>query len=376
MPIGRLSCFYADFMKSLLLEFAGRLMNCPAAPYFESSVRAEVETICREEGLDCKRDAYGNLLVSYRKGGKARFLTLAAHMDHPGFEVVKRLAPKRLLANFRGGVGDAYFKAGVPLLLLPQGTKAKLGKRVGKARQFEVLSAKPFADKPEYAVWDLEGFAVRKGLIHGRACDDLIGCAAILATLAQLKRQKAKVNVQGILARAEEVGFHGALMVAEQRLIPENALVISLETSREMTPVKMGQGVVIRVGDRSSIFDSQATRFLCEIGAELVKQDKSYRFQRALMSWGTCEGTAYQEYGYQTAALCVALGKYHNCGAGDRIKAEHVSVADAEGMVSLLVTAAKRMKDFDTLAGKLPKRLKALTKEAYSEFKRFGMGTR
>ncbi len=361
-------------MKSLLLEFAGRLMNCPAAPYFEASVRAEVETICREEGLDCKRDAYGNLLVTYRQGGKARFLTLAAHMDHPGFEVLKRLAPKRLLANFRGGVGDAYFKAGVPLLLLPEGAKAKLGKRVGKAKRFEIITAKPLADKPEYAVWDLESFAVRKGLIHGRACDDLIGCAAILATLAQLKRQKAKVNVQGILARAEEVGFHGALMVAEQKLIPKNALVVSLETSREMPPVKMGQGVIVRVGDRSSIFDSKASRFLSEIGAELIKQDKSYRFQRALMSGGTCEGTAYQEYGYQTAALCVALGNYHNCGAGDRIKAEHVSVTDAEGMVTLLVTAAKRMNDFDALAGKLPARLKALTKEAYGEFKRFGKG--
>jgi len=363
-------------MNSLLLEFARRLMSCPAAPYFEESVRAEAEAICQEEGLDYARDTYDNLLVSYRKGGKGRFLTLAAHMDHPGFEVVKRLGPSSFLANFRGGVGDAYFKAGVPLLLMPQGTKAKLGKRVGKATQFEIKTTKPQEEKPEFAVWDLESFAIGKGLIHGRACDDLIGCAAILATLVQLKRKRLKANVQGVLARAEEVGFHGALMVAEQKLIPENALVISLETSRELPPVKMGQGVIVRVGDRSSIFDSKATRFLCETGLELAKQDKSYQFQRALMSGGTCEGTAYQEYGYQTAALCVALGNYHNCGKGNRIKAEHVSVADAEGMVTLLVAVAKRMKDFDALAGKLPARLKALTKEAYSEFKRCGAEAR
>jgi len=359
-------------MKSLLLEFAGRLMRCPAAPYFEEGVRAEAESICREEGLDCARDAYGNLLVSYRKGGKARPLALAAHLDHPGFEIVKALAPNRWLANFRGGVGDAYFKAGVPLRLLPQGTKAKLGKRMGKAKQFEITTVKPLLEKPEFAVWDLEGFTIKQGVIHGRACDDLIGCAAILATLVKLKRQRVKANVMGVLARAEEVGFHGALMVAEQKLIPANALVISLETSRELPPVKIGQGVIVRVGDRSSIFDSQTTRFLCETGGELAKADKRFKYQRALMSGGTCEGTAYQEYGYQTAALCVALGNYHNCGARERIKAEYVSGEDAEGMVTLLVAAAKRMKDFDTLTGRLPKRLNALLKVARGEFRRFG----
>jgi endoglucanase len=293
-------------------------------------------------------------------------------LDHPGFEVIKKLGLQRWLASFRGGVGDSYFKKGVPLKLMPQQVRAKLGTRMGKGKVFRIESTKKIEEKPEFAVWDLKDFAVKNGVIHGRACDDLIGCAAILATLVQLKRQRAKVNVIGILARAEEVGFHGALMVAENSTIPLNALVVSLETSREMPPVKMGAGVIVRVGDRSSIFDSGATRFLTEVGGELAKADKKFNVQRALMSGGTCEGTAYQEYGYQTAALCVALGNYHNCGARDRIKAEYVSVADAEGMVTLLVSAAKRMKEINVLSGKLPTRLKALAKEARVEFSRLG----
>ena len=40
------------------------------------------------------------------------------------------------------------------------------------------------------------------------------------------------------------------------------------------------------------------------------------------MSGGTCEATAYQEFGFQTAAVCVALGNYHNCGPRNRIAAE------------------------------------------------------
>ncbi len=359
-------------MRNSLLTIAGRLMRCPAAPYFEEGVRSVAEAICAEEGLDCKRDDYGNLIVTYRNGGRTRPLALAAHLDHPGFEIVKKMGRNRWLAAFRGGVGDSYFKQGVSLRLMPQRVKAKLGTRVGKDKVFRIETSKSIEGKPEFAVWELEDFAVRKGVIHGRACDDLIGCAAILASLVQLKQQKAKVNVIGILARAEEVGFHGALMVAENNSIPLNALVVSLETSREMPPVKMGQGVIVRVGDRSSIFDSGATRFLTEIGGELAKTDKKFKVQRALMSGGTCEGTAYQEYGYQTAALCVALGNYHNCGAQDRIKAEYVSVADAEGMVKLLVSAAKRMKEFNVLSGKLPTRLKALAKEARVEFSRLG----
>ncbi|MGV3757887.1 MAG: M20/M25/M40 family metallo-hydrolase [Verrucomicrobiota bacterium] len=359
-------------MKSLVLNFAERLMRCATAPYFEEEVRAVAESICLEQGLDCERDNYGNLLVSYRKGGKTRPLALAAHLDHPGFEIVKQLSPRRWLAKFRGGVGDDYFRAGVPLRLMPQQVKATLGKRVGKEKVFEVEATKAVEGQPEFVVWEMEDFAIRKGIIHGRACDDLIGCAATLAAMVQLKQQRAAVNVIGILARAEEVGFHGALMVAEQKLIPANALIVSLETSRELPPVKMGQGVIIRVGDRSSIFDSDATRFLSEAAGELGKVDKKFLSQRALMSGGTCEGTAYQEYGYQTTALCVALGNYHNCASGNRIKAEYVSVADAEGMVKLLVASAKRMKDFEKLAGKLPVRLKALAKEARADFRRLG----
>ena len=58
------------------------------------------------------------------------------------------------------------------------------------------------------------------------------------------------------------------------------------------------------------------------------------------MSGGTCEATAYQLYGYRSAALCVALGNYHNCGPDITIAPEFVSVEDVHGMVRLLVAAA------------------------------------
>jgi len=131
--------------------------------------------------------------------------------------------------------------------------------------------------------------------------------------------------------------------VAAGNALPKNSLVVSLETSRELPGVKMEQGVILRVGDRTSIFDSQAMRFLAEVASGLKTKNKKFQYQRALMSGGTCEATAYQEFGFQTAAVCVALGNYHNCGERKRIAAEFVSMADALGMVELLAAGARQM---------------------------------
>ena len=166
------------------------------------------------------------------------------------------------------------------------------------------------------------------------------------------KRSGAKAHVIGVITRAEEIGFQGALTLAEGKLLPKNSLIVSLETSKELPPTKMGKGVILRVGDRSSIFDSTGMRFLGEVATGLQAKDKKFQFQRALMFGGTCEATAFQEFGYQVAAVCVALGNYHNCHPKGRIAAEYVSLTDACGMVQLLVEAARQMRTYDRITGK------------------------
>lgn len=339
-------------------------MRQAAAPFHEHGVRAEVEKICAEHQLEFKRDEFGNVIVRLRTATKLRPIALAAHMDHPGFDVVRQLSAKTWLARFLGGVPDDYFRAGVPLRLMPGAVPAKLGRRPGKEKEFELHAKNVVKVAPQFAVWELEDFAVRKGHIQGRACDDLIGVASILATLIELKRRRARVHVIGVIARAEEIGFLGAMAAAASKGLPKDALVISLETSRELPDVKMEQGVILRVGDRTSIFSSKAMRYLAEVAAGLKTADKKFQFQRALMSGGTCEATAYQEFGFETAAVCVALGNYHNCGEGNRIAAEFVSAADALSMVGLLAGAAQQMPQYAKLIGKLPERLQAMRREA------------
>jgi endoglucanase len=346
-----------------LCALAARLMRHPAAPYHEHSVSAEVKQICREYNLSCKEDSFGNLLVSNRaRFPSLRPIVFAAHMDHPGFDVLPASANGRLRVRFRGGVPDHYFRPGLSIRLMPGGQRARLGLRIGKDRVFEISAGN--AAQPAFAVWDLKDFAVRNGRIHGRACDDLIGVASALAAIIELKKARARVSAAAAISRAEEVGFHGALALSGSRLLPKNAFIISLETSRELPGVQMGKGVILRVGDRTSIFNSEAMRFLGEAATGLKARRKTFSFQRALMSGGTCEATAYQEYGFQTGAVCVALGNYHNCAPRNRIAEEYIDISDACTMVDLLVEAARNMPRFKQIARNLPNRLETMRREA------------
>jgi putative aminopeptidase FrvX len=346
-----------------LCELAGRLMQHPAAPYHEHAVRAEAQKICQEHALPFELDRYGNLLVRLQTSKMQRPFVMAAHMDHPGFEVVPAKRNSRHLVRFQGGVPDHYFRPGIKIRLMPDSVPAKLGKQIGKHKTFEFQVSKPLERRPTFAVWELADFRA-SDLIVGRACDDLIGVTSILATIIELKNARARVNVIGVISRAEEIGFRGVLALTNTKLVPRNSLVISLETSRELPGVKMGEGVILRVGDKTSVFDSAAMRFLAEVAGELKTRRRGFKFQRALMAGGTCEATAFQEFGFQTGAVCIALGNYHNCSPNEKIAAEYVNVADACGMVDLLVAAAKQMPNFKTLIGKLPKRLLQLRREA------------
>lgn len=281
-----------------ILSITRRILAQPTAPFHEDAVRREIRALL----ADCPRvalteDRFGNLLAHYRRGKGSARLAFAAHMDHPAY--VGR--------EFLGGVPGRYRK------------KKPATRRFGAFR-----------------MWDLPACDVRAGRIRSRACDDLIGCAAIVAALRELDRTGADCEAWGIFTRAEEVGFIGAIELAKSGLLPKSVTVVSLETSSvKGGPVKIGGGPIIRVGDRTSIFDSAATAQL-----QSAAKTAGITCQRALMQGGTCEATAYALHGYRTAAMCVALGNYHNCGPGDRIASEYVSLTDTLGMARLCVAAA------------------------------------
>ena len=285
--------------RTALLDIIRSILAQPTAPFHEDAVRAEIlMQLAQIPRVTAEQDDFGNIIARYKGcSGHAEY-AFAAHMDHPGF----------VGEEFLGGVPVAYRE-----------------------------KKPPTRDFGAFAMWDLPAFALEDGRIYSRACDDLIGCAAIVALFQELAAADAEATVYGLFTRAEEVGFIGAIQLAKSKRVPQDVTIVSLECSSEKSPGagRMGEGPIIRVGDKTSIFDDAAT-------AALVKAatDAKLPHQRALMSGGTCEATAYQLYGYRTAALCVALGNYHNCGPDTTIAPEFVAVDDVEGMIALMRAAA------------------------------------
>jgi hypothetical protein len=96
--------------------------------------------------------------------------------------------------------------------------------------------------------------------------------------------------------------------------------------------------VIVRVGDRMSVFAPTLTESL-RVAAEAVGQrDPTFRYQRKLMDGGACEATAFCASGYRASGLAVPLGNYHNASDdGLGVAAEHVLVDDWQAEVALLV---------------------------------------
>src|SRR5690606_8206359 len=93
------------------------------------------------------------------------------------------------------------------------------------------LDAGSSADAGDLALWDVTPFRLRGPIVHARSCDDLAGCAAILATLDRAASERRTGTLVGLFTRAEEVGLRGASAVGRGRLLPEDALVVAVETS-------------------------------------------------------------------------------------------------------------------------------------------------
>jgi putative aminopeptidase FrvX len=294
-----LASSFAPIDSAALLDILRPILAQPTAPFHEDAVRAELLIqLAQIPSVTAEPDDFGNVIARYHGcSGHAEY-AFAAHMDHPGY----------VGEEFLGGVPESYREKQPPL-----------------------------RDFGAFAMWDLPACEVRDGRIFSRACDDLIGCAAIIALFQKLSEAGAEPDVYGLFTRAEEVGFIGAIHLARSGLLPRDLTIISLECSSEKAPGAghMGEGVIIRVGDRTSIFDDTATAGLVHAASE-----GKIAHQRCLMSGGTCEATPYQAYGYRTAALCVALGNYHNCGPDLTIAPEFVALDDVSGMIELMHRAA------------------------------------
>ncbi|MCS7049838.1 MAG: hypothetical protein NZ483_11180 [Verrucomicrobiae bacterium] len=315
-----------------VLALARELLSLPTAPYHEHEVRAAVEARLQKLSLRPQRDKAGNVMVRCPPGSRSRCpLVLMAHMDHPGFEVV---GPQRL--EFLGHVPREMFRgARVRIDGVERPVRVKKVLRQ-LTHGWLVETVEDSLPVGAMGVWDLPTVRARGGQMRARGIDDVLGVVVVLAVLEEAVRRRLRGPVWGLLTRAEEVGFHGAALAAQNGELPRDAVVISIEMSRERPWARCGQGPVVRVGDRLTVFDRDVVWYL----GEVARREK-ISVQRTLMDGGTCEASALAAWGYRVGGVCMPLRCYHNIGRGQRPAMESVAIADLLGLVRLLVAAVK-----------------------------------
>ncbi len=290
----------------------------------------------------------GGYLVSYRGAGKGPALCLAAHLDHPAFDLVT-FTQAGATARLRGGL-PPHLLAGAAVEAfaatpkdnrpLARGVIGPRPIKDGMPWTISWTEAPKAGAKLDFAVLALTPCEVKDGWLASRSVDDLLGCAISLEAMRRLSKARAKVNLTVLLNRAEEVGFVGAIDMARSGALSPFDSYLSIESSRELPGSKPGGGPTVRVGDRVSIFDGDLTALLDEAAEALRK--RGTKVQRLRLTGGACEATAYLAFGFEAGGVAVPLVNYHNGWGADAVAPEKVRLSDVEGGVKLLVEAAKR----------------------------------
>jgi putative aminopeptidase FrvX len=343
-----------------MIRLLTQICSIPTAPFAEQQVVQYIERfVAARPRLRLRRDRYGNLLIELSgkaKSKQPRWI-FAAHMDHPGFVADRMLDEKTLIAHFRGWVQIDYVKGTKVRFFNDQGEVAgrvmdatssnhdrlTVPDRVTVRVSRNVRSGSP-------GMFDQGAARIKGNRCSSRGIDDQGGVAAALAMLDALSKKPPALPVAVLLTRAEEEGFIGAIAaVTDQKLLKKSDRIIAIECSAMQPYAPQGNGVIVRVGDKTSIFNSALTYFLTQQAEDLAKRDKSFAFQRALMPGGTCEATVYDAYGYTAAAVCIALGNYHNMDrARKKIGPEFIDVSDWKNMVKLFIHVARNAGRFSS----------------------------
>ena len=348
------------------LKLLHDLTALPTAAFLEDRVHEFVARWAkRRRSVTVEEDKYGNRLLSVAgRDATLPRLVLVAHTDHPAF-ASGGTTDGTLTAEFRGGVKADHAEGAAVRFFTPDG-EVKVKAATVESGEAGRLTGATFKLPRGKAVppgcvgmFDFPGTLpkVKKGRLHARACDDLAGVAAGLAALARIRKPAATVAV--LLTRAEEVGFVGAIGAAKDRggLLRSRDRIVSIETSSEQPAAPLGGGCVLRIGDKTSVFNSGFCDFINRRCGVMCEQG-GFKFNRALMPGGTCEATAFDAFGYVASAVCVPLGNYHNMDR-ERVTTgpEFIDLADWRSLVALLVDLGQNHHDFDGKPTALRKRL-------------------
>ena len=319
------------------LQLLKDILSQPTAPFREQHVAACVTRHLSRHRVPFFTDPTGNLVLGVasvedyqallRQQAAEPVRVFIAHMDHPGFHGVRWLNPKRLAIEWLGGSPVKHLAGASVWLANESGLlgygrlrKVKIHKhgyaietaevQLDLALTEKIAAKRLFGGLRFRAPWWIGGKR-----LYAHAIDDLAGVFAIVSTAVDLYRRRRKDTPPflGLLTRAEEVGFVGAVRHFELGWLQartRSVLCVSLEASRNLPGAVMGKGPIVRLGDRRTTFDPGGMRILSDLAMKILPD----AHQRRIMDGGSCEATAASAWGLPTIGLTLPLGNYHNQG--------------------------------------------------------------
>ncbi len=317
-------------MSELNKKFLEELLAIPTAPFREQTVKGYLFKVLTAQKIAHFEDPSGNIVVGVKnqkeylklvkQKSKDPVRVFMAHLDHPGFHGTKWASQDVLEATWYGGSPRAFLEGAEVYVSNGHGIEDRgtiLSVELNKSQSAIAklkIKVKGVAKKDTVRAEDLFGaFQFRSHvwkenqIYYTKAADDLVGAFSIV-TLA--KKMKGKPMI-GLLTRAEEVGYIGAIHHFDLGWL-KNAnrpiLCISLETSRTLPGADIGKGAILRIGDRNTTFDAGALKVFWEMAERKFKG----KYQRRIMDGGTCEASVSIAHGFPTVGISVPLGNYHN----------------------------------------------------------------
>ncbi len=218
-------------------------------------------------------DGLGNVHAVLDGESDSYHLMLAAHSDEIGL-IVKSIEPGGYLRfSTVGGVQPALLSG--RMVRVNGSVRGIIGVKSGHLLREDELNRQPHPDNLYIDIGatssaDVEALGVRVGdpvafvsplielnrpdILAGKAIDDRLGCAVLLAVMRHLRRTPSRTKVTCVITTQEEVGLRGAA-VAAYTVRPDCAVAIDTFMSgdtpdvdfyREM-PAAIGKGPVLLV---------------------------------------------------------------------------------------------------------------------------------
>jgi len=330
-----------------ILDVVRRVGSPPTAPYHEFAALQAIREELDRAGIESRTDRFGQVYGHVGHGVARRALVFVAHADHPAFEVTQasgREGRVRVLGGFR----QQRFPSPVAVTVHDDAGGAPFAATLDDPRpEIDAMHNSTLTCRirgngelraGQFAVLDMPAVEIAGDDIRMRAADDLAACALILCVLAGLRDETRPHDVHAVFTRAEETGLYGARLAAEDGLVPHDAVVVSVEASRELPQAEAGKGAVVRAGDFHNTFSNEAERYLRVARERLAAE--GIPSQRALLTGGTCEASAFVRLGWTATGMALPNVNYHNAAPQGGFAPEIVRLSDLASGIALAVEAS------------------------------------